>query len=182
MQSSRWYIVRKDAWYVERVVWLISGVVALASSGLALFVSPVWALVVTLTGLSSLAVAFTGVCPVGTGLLQLGVRPMLAGEPPRIGGLPVYRMRVDEWYLERGIYLVVGTNLTLASLLVVFHSLGWLAFTGFVGAASVVFAATGFCPVANVLYWLGYSPRLAPPATAEPAVGCATTAGRRQAA
>jgi hypothetical protein len=38
----------------------------------------------------------------------------------------------------------------------------WLLFTGFVGAAMVWFAATGFCIMANGLYWLGAEPRLAP--------------------
>jgi hypothetical protein len=41
------------------------------------------------------------------------------------------------------------------------HSLWWLAFTGFVGAAMIWFAATGFCIMANGLYWLGAEPRLA---------------------
>ena len=34
--------------------------------------------------------------------------------------------------------------------------------TGFVGAAMVGFAATGYCIMANGLYWLGAEPRLAP--------------------
>jgi len=165
-EQGRFYIVRKDVWYIERSVWLISGVVALASTLLALFVDPAWVLVVALTGLSSLAVAATGVCPVGSLLLQAGVPPMLAEEPLRIGRLRLYRMRTDSWFLERGVYAVVGTNLTLASLLALVHSPWWLAFTGFVGTASVVFAATGFCPVANVLYWLGFEPRLLPAADA----------------
>jgi hypothetical protein len=42
------------------------------------------------------------------------------------------------------------------------HSPWWLAFTGFVGGAMVWFAATGFCIMANGLYWLGAEPRLAP--------------------
>lgn len=169
MQASDFYIVRKDEWYIERSVWLVSGVLALGSTALSLFVHPSWVLMVTATGLASLGVAFTGFCPVGTGLLRLGFRPRLTGELPRIGGGPIYRMRTDSWFLERGVYLVVGTNLTLASLLSLAHSPGWLAFTGFVGAASVAFAATGFCPVANVLYWLGFEPRLGPAAgTARP--------------
>jgi len=61
------------------------------------------------------------------------------------------------------IYLVVGTTQTLGSLLAVIHSPWWLAFTGFVGAMSIGFAYSGFCPVANVLYFLGFEPRLAPP-------------------
>ena len=42
------------------------------------------------------------------------------------------------------------------------HSPWWLAFTGFVGGAMVWFAATGFCIMANGLYWLGAEPRLVP--------------------
>ena len=44
----------------------------------------------------------------------------------------------------------------------IFVSPWWLAFTGFVGVAMVSFAATGFCIMANGLYWLGAEPRLAP--------------------
>lgn len=162
MQASTFYIVRKDEWYIERSVWLVSGVLALGSTALSLLVDPAWVLMVTATGLASLGVALTGFCPVGTGLLRLGFRPRLTDELPRVGGWRVYRMRTDSWFLERGIYLVVGTNLTLASLLSLAHSPWWLAFTGFVGAASIAFAVTGFCPVANVLYWLGFEPRLGP--------------------
>lgn len=51
------------------------------------------------------------------------------------------------------------------------HSAWWLAFTAFVGVAMVWFAATGYCIMANGLYWLGAEPRLAPdraPACAGP--------------
>jgi hypothetical protein len=72
-------------------------------------------------------------------------------------------MQTDRWYLERRIYLAVGINISLASILSLLHSPWWLAFTGFVGVAMVWFAATGFCIMANGLYWLGAEPRLAPP-------------------
>jgi hypothetical protein len=78
-------------------------------------------------------------------------------------------MQTDSWYLERRIYLVVGINLMLASLLSLLHSPWWLLFTGFVGAAMVWFAATGFCIMANGLYRLGAEPRLAPEPGREPA-------------
>lgn len=178
MKSNIFYVVRKDAWYVERTVWLISGLLALASTALALFVQPAWVLLVTATGLASLAVAFTGFCPVGTALQQLGFRPMLAAENPRSDGWRLYRMRTDSWFLERGVYGVVGANLTLASLLAIAHSPWWLAFTGFVGAASVVFAISGFCPVANVFYWLGFEPRLQPVAEAARTTGRDVDASR----
>jgi hypothetical protein len=52
------------------------------------------------------------------------------------------------------------------------HSPWWLAFTGFVGAAMVWFAATGFCIMANGLYWLGAEPRLVPePSPGAPSFG-----------
>ena len=76
-------------------------------------------------------------------------------------------MQTDRWYLERRIYLVVGINISIASILSIAHSPWWLTFTGFVGVAMVWFAATGFCIMANGLYWLGAEPRLVP----EKAVG-----------
>ena len=74
----------------------------------------------------------------------------------------LYWMQTDSWYLERRIYVVVGFNIALASVLVLAYSKWFLLFTGFVGAASVWFAATGFCIMANGFYWLGAEPRLAP--------------------
>lgn len=74
----------------------------------------------------------------------------------------LYFMQTDRWYLERRIYLAVGINISVASVLSIVHSPWWLLFTGFVGVAMVWFAATGFCIMANSLYWLGAEPRLAP--------------------
>ncbi len=76
-------------------------------------------------------------------------------------------MQTDRWYLERRIYVAVGINLTLASLLTLLHSPWWLAFTGFVGGAMVWFAGTGFCIMANGLHWMGAEPRLAPAPVAQ---------------
>ena len=47
-------------------------------------------------------------------------------------------------------------------MLVLAHSPWWMLFTTFVGGAMVWFAATGFCVMANGLYWLGAEPRLTP--------------------
>jgi hypothetical protein len=71
-----------------------------------------------------------------------------------------YKMQTDSWYLERRIYLIVGINLTLGSSLVMFHSPWWLLYTGFVGTASVIFALTGFCIMAHILWKRGKEPRL----------------------
>lgn len=161
------YIVRKDRWYTERLVWGIAGAFILTGTGLAWSVHPAFALLITGTGLFSWVVAATGWCPMSTLLLNLGFPSYLGGEAARLGGIPIYRMRTDAWYLERGIYAVVGTTQTLASILAVTHSPWWLAFTCFVGAMSIGFAYSGFCPVANALYFLGFSPRLAPLAARE---------------
>jgi hypothetical protein len=154
------YIVPTDRWYIERSVWLVAGGVLLAATALAALVHPLWVLAVLATGGASIAVALTGFCIVGNVLARLGFPPALARPGWKPGNL--YFMQTDRWYLERRIYLVVGINLSLASVLSLLHSPWWLGFTGFVGGAMVWFAATGFCIMANGLYWLGAEPRLAP--------------------
>lgn len=162
------YIVPTSRWYIERTVWLIAGIVLLASTGLALY-RPAWVVAIIVTGLASITVALTGFCIVGNLLRPLGFTPMLGRKGPTPGNF--YFMQTDRWYLERRIYLAVGINISVASVLVLVHSAWWLLFTGFVGAAMVWFAATGYCIMANGLYWLGAEPRLAPeraaPATVE---------------
>ncbi|HXF95309.1 MAG TPA: hypothetical protein VNI61_04335 [Gemmatimonadales bacterium] len=154
------YIVPTHRWYIERTVWLVAGVVLLVSTALAAWVHPWWVLAVIATGLASVTVALTGFCLVGNLLHWLGFTPML-GRPT---GGNWYLMQTDRWYLERRIYLAVGVNISVASVLSLIHSPWWLTFTGFVGVAMVWFAATGFCIMANSLYWLGAEPRLAPEA------------------
>ena len=154
------YIVPTNRWYIERTVWLVAGVVLLTATGLAAFVDPRWVLLVIATAVSSILVSLTGFCVVGNILIRLGFSPAL-GNSNRGGGR-WYFMQTDRWYLERRIYLAVGINLTVASVLSLVHSPWWLAFTGFVGGAMVWFAATGYCIMANGLYWLGAEPRLAP--------------------
>ena len=153
------YIVPTTVWYIERTVWLIAGVVLLVATTLAAFVDPRWVALVIATGAASVTVALTGFCVVGNVLKRLGFPPRLGVEEPPSRW---YFMQTDAWYLERRIYLAVGINISIASALSLVHSPGWLFFTGFVGAAMVWFAATGFCIMANGLYWLGAEPRLAP--------------------
>ena len=154
------YMVPTNEWYIERTVWLIAGIVLLTSTALALFVHPWFVLGVIATGAFSITVALTGFCVVGNLLHRLGFESRL-GE--RGAARPAfYFMRTDSWYLERRIYAAVGVNISVASILSIVHSSWWLAFTAFVGGAMVWFAATGFCIMANALYWLGAEPRLAP--------------------
>ncbi len=151
------YIVPTHRWYIERTVWLIAGGILLVSTTLAALVHPLWILLVIATW-ASIAVSLTGFCVVGNVLKRLGFTPMLGDSERR----DFYFMQTDSWYLERRIYLAVGINLTIASVLSIVHSPWWLTFTGFVGVAMVWFAATGYCIMANGLYWLGAEPRLAP--------------------
>jgi hypothetical protein len=153
------YIVPTNRWYIERTVWLIAGVVLLASTGMALLLNPLWIFGVIATGLVSINVAFTGFCPVGSVLRLLGFPSMLGSDTP--GRWNLYRMQTDKWYLERRIYLAVGINISVASILMLLYSPWFSLFTLFVGGAMVWFAATGFCVMANALYWLGAEPRLA---------------------
>jgi hypothetical protein len=156
------YIVPTHRWYIERTVWLIAGLVLLLGTVLAATLNPRWVLLVIATGLASITVAFTGFCIVGNVLKRFGFQSML-GEN-NSDDATWYFMRTDSWYLERRIYLAVGINISIASVLSMVFSPWWLAFTGFVGVAMVWFAATGFCIMANGLYWLGAEPRLAPDA------------------
>ena len=153
------YIVPTNRWYIERTVWLIAGFVLLLSTALAAWVDPRWVVFVIATGVASVVVAFTGFCVVGNALKLLGFKGKLES-PNR--STRFYFMQTDSWYLERRIYLFVGVNISVASVLSLVHSPWWLTFTGFVGVAMVWFASTGFCIMANALYWLGAEPRLAP--------------------
>ena len=140
-------------------MWLIAGIVLIAATTLAAFVQRYWALLIIATGAASVTVAFTGFCVIGNVLKRLGFTPALG----RTGSQSQwYFMQTDRWYLERRIYLAVGINISIASVLSIVFSPWWLTFTAFVGVAMVWFAVTGFCIMANGLYWSGAEPRLAP--------------------
>jgi hypothetical protein len=132
------YIVPTNRWYIERTVWLIAGFVLLISTALALLVQPLWILGVAATGLISINVGVTGFCPIGNLLRLFGFTPMLGSQTPRRWNL--YFMQTDKWYLERRIYVAVGFNITVASLLILGVSRWFALFTTFVGGAMVWFA------------------------------------------
>lgn len=154
------YIVPTHRWYIERTVWLIAGTMLLVITPLAAFIHPWWALAIIALAALSINVSLTGFCVVGNILYRIGFTPMLGRPTPR----NLYFMQTDRWYLERRIYMAVGINLTVASVLSLVHSPWWLTFPAFVGAAMLLFAGTGFCIMANSLYWLGAEPRLNPDA------------------
>lgn len=173
------YIVPTHRWYIERTVWLIAGFVLLTATALAALVHPLFILVVVATAASSIVVSLTGFCIVGNVLARFGFTPMLARPDWAPGKL--YFMQTDKWYLERRIYMAVGINLTVASVLSLVFSPWWLLFTGFVGGAMVWFAATGYCIMANGLYWLGAEPRLAPLCDAATAADPSSASGHAHA-
>jgi hypothetical protein len=72
----------------------------------------------------------------------------------------MYIAQKDSWYLERIIWLVAGVFTLTSAALAAVHSPYWLIFTGIVGVNLIIFALTGFCLMANILYKLGAKPRL----------------------
>jgi hypothetical protein len=156
------FLVKTDWWYVERMVWLVAGVDVLASSFLSVFHHPNWTFSILFVGLCSILVALTGFCIVGNVLYLLGAQPLAPARRMYRNGKwsQVYFMQTDEWFLERYIYIFVGVNLSISSMLARFLHPAWLYFTGFVGTATIFFAFTGFCIMANLLYRLGAEPRM----------------------
>ncbi len=72
----------------------------------------------------------------------------------------MYIANTDSWYLERTVFLVAGIFTLSSALLAWLHSPYWLIFTAFIGVNLIIFATTGFCLMANILYKLGLKPRL----------------------
>ncbi len=156
------FLVKTDWWYVERMVWLAAGIDVAASTVLASLHHPGWTYSILFVGVCSLLAAFTGFCVLGNLFYLLGAQPLAPARGMYRNGRwsRLYCMQTDQWFLERRIYLFVGVNLSVSSLLARYHSTAWLWFTGFVGGATIVFAFTGFCIMANLLYRLGAEPRM----------------------
>ena len=156
------FLVKTDWWYIERLVWLIAGTDVVLSSILTAVHSPNWAFSILFVGFCSIMVATTGFCIVGNILYFLGLRPLVPDKRTYDKGKwnGLYFMENNEWFLERYIYVFVGVNLSISSILARFVSPYWLYFTGFVGTATILFAFTGFCIMANFLYRLGLEPRM----------------------
>jgi Protein of unknown function (DUF2892) len=72
----------------------------------------------------------------------------------------MYIASTDSWYLERAVFLVAGIFTLASALLAWLYSPYWLIFTAFIGINLIIFGATGFCLMANILYKLGLKPRL----------------------
>ena len=72
----------------------------------------------------------------------------------------MYIAKTDSWYLERLTWLIGGIFTLASAVLAAVHSPCWLILTGLVGVNLIIFALTGFCLMANILYKLGAEPRL----------------------
>jgi hypothetical protein len=72
----------------------------------------------------------------------------------------MYVAKTDSWYPERIVLLVAGSFILSSAALACLHSPHWLILTALVGTNLVIFAATGFCIMANILYRRGAKPRL----------------------
>ncbi len=72
----------------------------------------------------------------------------------------MYIAQTDSWYLERIIWLIAGIFTLGSALLAWLHSPYWLILTGLVGINLIVFALSGFCLMANIVYKFGARPRL----------------------
>lgn len=67
----------------------------------------------------------------------------------------MYIAKTNSWYLERIIWLIAGVFTLSSAILAWAHSPYWLILTALVGVNLIVFALTGFCLMANILYKLG---------------------------
>jgi hypothetical protein len=81
----------------------------------------------------------------------------------------IYIVPTHRWYIERTVWLIAGGILSVATALAALVQPRWVLLIIAVGLASVVVSLTGFCIMANGLYWLGAEPRLAPEQGHEPA-------------
>ena len=80
---------------------------------------------------------------------------------PNEGGMTMYLLKTDIWYLERIVFLMAGILVLASSILAWAHSIYWLILTLLVGLNLFILAITGFCPSAVLLHKVGVTPRLA---------------------
>ena len=72
----------------------------------------------------------------------------------------IYIVPVDQWYIERAVWLISGIVLLTATALSLAFDLRWILLMTATGLVSINVALTGFCPVGNVLHRLGMRGRL----------------------
>jgi len=60
--------------------------------------------------------------------------------------------------IDRAVMAFAGVMILLSLAMSQLHSVNWLWFTAFVGVNVLQSAFTGFCPLANILKFLGLKP------------------------
>jgi len=78
------YMLKTDAWYLERLLFLMGGVMTLLSVILTLVHSNYWLILTALVGINQVIFALTGFCPSAAVFRGLGVKPKLerTGDSP----------------------------------------------------------------------------------------------------
>ena len=71
----------------------------------------------------------------------------------------MYIADTKSWYLERIIFLIAGVVILFSLLMAWYFSPYWLIMTGLVSLNLIIFALTGFCIIANLLYAFGVKPK-----------------------
>ena len=71
----------------------------------------------------------------------------------------MYLLKTDSWYLER-VILLMGIFVLASGILTWVHSIYWLILTLLVGINLLIYAISGFCPSAQILYKMGIKPRM----------------------
>ncbi len=67
----------------------------------------------------------------------------------------MYLAKTDSWYLERIIWLIAGVVVLSGVFLGFFVHIYWLVLPLLVGVNLLIFAFTGFCPMAIFLHKMG---------------------------
>ena len=70
----------------------------------------------------------------------------------------MWKAKTDRWYLERIIWLIAGSVVTTGIILGHFVSPYWFFLPLLAGCNMIIFAFTGFCPMAILLNKLGVKP------------------------
>lgn len=67
----------------------------------------------------------------------------------------MFLAKTHKWYLERIVWLVAGCVVLIGTLLGIFVHRYWLVLPILAGCNMIIFATTGFCPLAVILARFG---------------------------
>jgi len=71
-----------------------------------------------------------------------------------------YIVPTHYWYIERTVWLIAGIVLLCSTTLALLWNPLWILGVTATGLVSINVSLTGFCPVGNVLQFLGFTPML----------------------